>query len=241
MTIPFHRLLVVETRKLFDTRSAKLITAILLVLTVAAIFSRGLYAGPDLRRLIWTAGIGYGTLLPVLGILTVTSEWSHRTALTTFALEPRRWRVMAAKSVPPMLAAAVASLFAMLVALPATAVTGALQGVPAEWNATPAALAGWAATNILFVTSGVAVGALLLNGPAAIVICLASTMLWNIIALLGTTGETLATWLDLNRTTTPLITGELTGADAARLATSAAFWIAIPLAGIARVSRREIK
>ena len=33
-----------------------------------------------------------GFLLPVLGILLVTSEWGQRTALTTFALEPHRGR-----------------------------------------------------------------------------------------------------------------------------------------------------
>ena len=38
-----------------------------------------------------------GFLLPVLGILLVTSEWTQRTALVTFTLVPVRGRVMAAK------------------------------------------------------------------------------------------------------------------------------------------------
>ena len=38
-----------------------------------------------------------GLLLPVLGILLVTSEWSQRTALTTFTLVPRRLPGAAAK------------------------------------------------------------------------------------------------------------------------------------------------
>ena len=36
-------------------------------------------------------------LLPVLGIMLVTSEWSQRTAMTTFTLEPRRMRIVLAK------------------------------------------------------------------------------------------------------------------------------------------------
>ena len=40
-----------------------------------------------------------GILLPVLGILLVTSEWSQRTAMVTFTLEPSRSRVIAAKFV----------------------------------------------------------------------------------------------------------------------------------------------
>ncbi|WP_067168621.1 ABC transporter permease [Microtetraspora niveoalba] len=242
MTIPFHRLLAVETRKLFDTRSAAILTAVLLCVTVAAVAGRGLYAGPDMRRLVWTAGIGYSTILPVLGILTVTNEWSHRTALTTFALEPRRWRVMAAKTIPPAVTAVAASLFAVLVAIPATALTSALRDLPADWNATPAAMAGWTATNTLFVMMGVALGALLLNGPAAIVVYLASTGVWNAVAMLGAAGETAAEWLDLNRTTAPLATGDWAHADLSRIAVSAALWIVIPLLlGVARVSRKEVK
>ena len=42
-------------------------------------------------------------LLPVLGILLVTSEWGQRTTLTTFALEPHRGRVIAAKVVAALL------------------------------------------------------------------------------------------------------------------------------------------
>ena len=36
-------------------------------------------------------------LLPIIGILLVTSEWSQRTALITFTLVPKRMRVMSAK------------------------------------------------------------------------------------------------------------------------------------------------
>ena len=36
-------------------------------------------------------------LLPVLGILAITSEWSQRTGLVTFTLAPNRGRVLLAK------------------------------------------------------------------------------------------------------------------------------------------------
>src|SRR5262249_39655952 len=38
-----------------------------------------------------------GVLLPIVGILLVTSEWSQRTALLTFTLVPARLPVLAAK------------------------------------------------------------------------------------------------------------------------------------------------
>jgi hypothetical protein len=96
-------------------------------------------------------------------------------------------------------------------------------------------------TNVLVVATGLALGMLLLNAPAAIVICLTTPMLWSAVAGLGPTGALLAGWLDVNRAAIPLTNGHLTGGDAARLATSALVWIALPaIAGVVRVGRKEI-
>lgn len=226
---------------MFDTRSGMVMTAILVALTVAAIAGRGAVAGPQFDTLVRTAGIGFGTLLPVLGILTVTSEWSHRTALTTFTLEPRRWRVLAAKCLPPLVAAVAGSVFAMLVAVPVTAVAADMQKVPAEWEAAPLALLGWTVTNVLVVAMGLAVGMLLSHAPAAIVICLSTAAVWSAVSRLGAAGEVLAGWLDLNTTTGPLVAGDMAGGDVARLAVSTVFWIVIPMtAGVVRVLRRDV-
>lgn len=239
--IPFHRLLSVEARKLFDTRSSKIMTVVLVILVFVSIIGRGVVSGPELHTLIGTAGIGFGTLLPVLGILTVTAEWSHRTALTTFTLEPRRRRVLAAKCLAPLITAVVASLFATLVAVPVTAVVAAVQDVPATWEIAPLALLGWTGANVLVVATGLAVGMLLLNAPAAIVICLSTPILWAVVGKLGATGKVLTEWFDLNTTATPLTAGDMTGGDAARLAVSTIFWIVVPMtAGVVRVTRKEV-
>ena len=42
-----------------------------------------------------------GILLPVLGVLSITSEWSQRTAMVTFTLEPSRMRVVAGEDGQP--------------------------------------------------------------------------------------------------------------------------------------------
>lgn len=240
--VPFHRLLAVETRKLVDTRVSKILLAVLFVLTVVAVGARSVVAGPHLFRVLGTAGVGYGTLLPVIGILSVTSEWSRRTALTTFTLEPRRARLLVAKCVPPLLLAVAASAFAVLVAVPATVIASRVSGVAVDWDVTPYALLGWTVTIVLFTASGVALGMLLLNAPAAIVVCLSTAVLWSGVSRLGRVGSTLAEWLDLNTTTAPVAHGHLDGGDAARLATSVAFWIVVPLAvGVLRNARREIR
>ncbi|WP_433429125.1 hypothetical protein [Nonomuraea sp. CA-141351] len=237
----FMTLVRVETRKLFDTRSSKILTAILVTVGVGSVVARGLVSGPHFFTLAGTAGIGFGTLLPVLAILTMTGEWSHRTALTTFTLEPRRGRVLAAKCVPPLAAAVAACLLAMLVAAPVTAAVAAAQGVPATWQVAPHTVLGWVAAMVILTAEGLAMGLLLLNAPAAIVIYLSTPILWSAIGRLGRAGEVLAGWLDLNSTTNPLTNGDFSGGDLARLATSALAWIGIPMAvGVLRVSRKDI-
>ncbi|MFI7029240.1 ABC transporter permease [Microbispora rosea] len=239
--IPFRRLLAVEARKLVDTRSGMIITLVMVGLVVASVVARGAVVGPKPQTLAGTAGIALGTLLPVLAILTMTGEWTHRMALTTFVLEPRRHRVLAAKSVPPLVAAVALSLFAMLVAVPVTAVVAEVGGIPADWDVQPIWLLGWTGVNVLVAAQGLALGALLLNAPAAIVISLTTPVLWAVVGRLGPVGAALAEWLDLNTTCAPLTSGDMTWGEGARLATSAVFWIVIPMAaGLVRLLRKEV-
>ncbi|WP_433225537.1 ABC transporter permease [Microtetraspora malaysiensis] len=239
--VPFRRLVAVEARKLVDTRSGLILAALLVGLTVESVVARGVVVGPRALTVLGTAGIGLGTLLPVLGILTVTAEWTHHTALTTFALEPRRMRVLAAKCLPPLIAAVAASLLALLAAVLVTAVVAEVRHVPATWDISPLVLLGWTGANVLVVAEGLALGMLLMNAPAAIVVCLAGPLMWGIVARLGTAGEVLAGWLDLNATAAPLASADMTGGDLARLAVSVAFWIAAPTAaGLTRAVRREV-
>ena len=239
--IPFPRLLSVEARKLVDTRSGMVMTGSLAVLTLAFVIGRGVFSGPDLSTVIGTAGIGLAIFLPVLGILTITGEWSHRTVLTTFTLEPRRGRVLAAKTLATMIAAVVASVFAILVAVPAVAVVATVQDVPATWEIAPVTLLGWTGINLLMVTTGTALALLLLNAPAAIVVCLSTTILWTLVSQLGSAGQFLAEWFDLNTNSTPLIQESMSAGDLARLTTSMAFWIIVPtVIGFVRGIRREV-
>lgn len=89
--IPLSRLVRVELRKLANTRSGKwlLITIGVITLFVIGIFY--LTAKPSERTFFnfMAATNGpQGLLLPVLGILLITSEWSQRTALVSFTLMP---------------------------------------------------------------------------------------------------------------------------------------------------------
>lgn len=91
---PFGRLLRVELRKSYDTRAGRwlLISIGLLVLaaeTIALAVTTVQDEAMQFGDFVGTAAFLTSFLLPVLGIMVLTTEWSQRTAMVTFALEPR--------------------------------------------------------------------------------------------------------------------------------------------------------
>lgn len=238
----FGRLALVETRKFFDTVLGKVFTALVITGSITVMTGRAALLDTNLQPTITISGLVMGTLLPVLGIMSVTSEFSQRTALSAFAVEPRRARVMLAKTIPPVLATIAASLVVVVAGLAIVQIVALAQGQPATLTVDPAILLGWLLTNLILVLNGVAFGMLLLNAPAAIVVCVAGGIYWGAIALTGDLGTTLANWLDLNRTTGPLLSGTMSTVAAGPLAVSIVTWVIVPLVlGVIRVVRKEVR
>jgi ABC-type transport system involved in multi-copper enzyme maturation permease subunit len=237
--IPFSRLLRVEWRKATDTRAARWLLAAVAATTV------GLMLAPILApaRIDQTytsylgyAAIGLSILLPVVSILTLTSEWSQRTALTTFTQEPRRMRVVTAKITVSLLLGAGAALFGGLVTAAGVAVAAA-SGRTLDANLNAGLLVAFLLYVLLNVMTGVALGALVHNSAAAIV---ASFMLPIGFALLGRASQLVADWLDYSTAFNWLLNGEWSG-HTLKILVSVIIWVAVPLAlGLARTARREI-
>jgi hypothetical protein len=106
------RLTAVELRKMTDTRAGFWLQLAVVLLTVAVVAVVCLFGNAQdqtLRGMLSIAVAPASVLLPIVGILLVTSEWSQRTGMMTFALVPRRGRVVAAK----LLASIVLSLVAL--------------------------------------------------------------------------------------------------------------------------------
>ena len=244
-TIPFARLAAVEIRKLTDTRTAIVLLTLLALGAVGAMLVRTFVFTqdvPDVQDVATSTGPLLSLLLPVLGIISVTSEWSRRTALTTFALEPRRWRVLVAKLTAGAAVAITTSALMIAVAYPTTAAASAARDAEASFALDPVALAGWTATNVLFTLCGIALGAMLLNGAASIVVYFVASVAWGLVGLTGDLGSTLASWLDLNGTTVPLADGEMSFEAVGPLLSSIGLWVAAPfLLGLLRVSRIELR
>ncbi|MFG2060395.1 ABC transporter permease [Micromonospora sp. NPDC048871] len=237
------RLTGVELRKLVDTRAGRwLLIAIGLV--AAVIITLQLAYAPDDQQtfasFFGTSLFPVGVLLPVLGILSITTEWSQRTALTTFALVPRRERVIIAKLVAVLLAALASVLVCLAVAAVATLVAEATGGA-GIWRLDGMLLVHALVLQVSTALIGVAFGLLLLHTPLAIVAYLVLPIAWSILGALVQPLYRAGEWLDTNRTMEPLFTPEMTGGQWQRLVVSLLLWLVVPLvAGLVRTMRQEV-
>ena len=104
--ITVTRLVKVELRKMFNTRSGFWMLISIGVLSVIATGAVIIFA-PDsavtYESFATAIGFPMSVILPMIAILAVTSEWSQRSGLTTFTLVPSRGRVIGAKAMATVL------------------------------------------------------------------------------------------------------------------------------------------
>ncbi|MTK01128.1 ABC transporter permease subunit [Micromonospora sp. CP22] len=237
------RLTAVELRKLVDTRAGRWLLVTIGLISAVIVALLLVYAeAPEQTFTVFfsIALLPAGVLLPVLGILSITSEWSQRTALTTFALVPRRERVIAAKLVAVVLAALGSVVTSLAFAAAGTAIAGATGGA-GSWRVEGALLAHAVVFQVASVLMGAAFGLLLLNTPLAIVAYLVLPIVWSIVGEVVRPLHRAAEWLDTGRTMEPLLTAEVTAGQWQRLAVSLLVWMVVPLvAGMVRTMRQEV-
>src|SRR3954452_23010298 len=135
MTHPgYGRLTPVELRKMTDTRAGFWLQLAVVGITLAIagiIMGFGESADLDLESMLQATIQPSVNLLPIIGILLVSSEWSQRTAQITFTLVPRRTRVIIAKLLASLVVAAIAYVVSIVVALVASAAAGGDMSVSA--------------------------------------------------------------------------------------------------------------
>ena len=231
------RLVAVELRKIVDTRAGFWMQVATVALTVVAVIVAAV-AGDTADRtfaaLLDVAILPAGVLLPVAGILLVTSEWSQRTGMVTFALVPVRSRVVVAK-----IAASVTLAIGMVVMVAGVVSAAALATGGAFTDAAPL-IAQSAAYLTINVLTGVAFGMVVLASAPAIVALFALPIAWTAVATLAPFADA-APWLDTRLAYAPLTEEVLTGTQWARAGTALALWMLVPLAiGAWRIARREI-
>ena len=236
------RLVLVELRKMSDTRAGFWLLAGTALLTAAVAVIAG-FELPDedatLVNFLAISLVPASVLLPVVGILLVTSEWSQRTAMITFALVPHRSRVLVAKLLAGSALALVAFQICLVVALLTTALAG---GSSDDTWSLSAALIGQAVVSITVpMLTGIGFGAVLLASAPAIVLYFVLPTAFGILGSLHAL-EGVARWLDQSRTMEKLVEDTLSGTQWARLGASVALWTLLPLVvGFWRVRRSDVR
>jgi len=244
--IPFSRMVSVEIRKMADTRAGIWLLGLTVLVTAAFMIIFFFVADSDERifgNFIGIAATPQGFVLPVLGILLITSEWGQRTAMVTFALEPSRSKVIVAKVAAALIFGLAAFVAAVALGSLGTLLGGAEGGFD---NLKLSTFLLFLGLQILSVMQGLAYGLIFLNTPAAIVtffvLPIASSIIFSVVPAL----QDSAPWLDLGTAQQPLFElgagGEITGEQLAHLGTTSLIWIILPFAiGLVRVMRAELK
>ncbi|MET0526202.1 MAG: ABC transporter permease [Nocardioides sp.] len=249
--LPFSRLVRVELRKTWDTRaglwlliSMAVLTALVMVIQLAVVVVQDLSVG--YADFMTSTSFSISILLPVLGILLLTSEWGQRTAMVTFTLEPRRPRVIMAKLVVGAVLAVASVAVALVLGAICNLLYGAFAGVSPDWDLTVLMALSFLLLQVIGILTGFALAALLLNTAAAIVLFFVYTWvlpgLFELGAQLIGWFSDLRPWIDFNYSQTPLIDATMTGEDWAHFAVSGLIWLVLPLTiGLWRVLRAEVK
>jgi hypothetical protein len=249
--IPLSRVTRIELRKMFDTRSGFWLMASIAITATIATVAVVLFASDDsLTYSSFGAAVGVPMtiVLPMIAILSVTSEWSQRSGLTTFTLVPSRGRVILAKALAAVGVAVVSMLLALAIGALGNVVGAAINGTPQVWDISVVDSLQIILGNVLGLLAGFMLGVLIRNSPGAIVAYFVySLVLPSLAAILAANQEWFRDaqgWVDVNYAQTALFSteGALTGAQWAHIAVTGVIWLVVPLAvGLRMLMRSEIK
>lgn len=249
--IPMSRLIRVELRKLIDTRAGMwLLISIGILSALVMIILIWVLAATDetatFEDFVGAMSTPMGILLPVLGIMSVTSEWGQRTGLVTFTLEPRRIRIVVAKLVSAVVVAVIALIVSVALGALGNVLLGLISGDDMVWNVSFLQMSGFLLLHVIGLATGFAFGMLFMNTAAAIVLFFVySFVLPGLFAagaaLMGWFKD-LQPWIDFSAAQAPLFEATMTGKDWAEFGVSGLIWFVLPLAvGIWRLLRAEVK
>ncbi|WP_248581632.1 ABC transporter permease subunit [Nocardioides sp. InS609-2] len=248
--IPTTRLVKVELRKMFNTRSGFWMLVSIGVLSVIATGAVIIFAPESeitYETFATAIGLPMSVILPMIAILAVTGEWSQRSGLTTFTLVPSRGRVIGAKAIATLLVGLGSMAVAFAVGALGNVAGSALAGVDTVWDISLSMAPQMVLGNLVGMAIGFTLGAVLRNSAAAIVgYFVVSLVMPGILVLLAQVRswfEDLQPWIDWNETQVELFEGATnTGKEWAMLGSTTMIWIVIPLVvGLLLMRRSEVK
>jgi ABC-2 type transport system permease protein len=249
--IPLSRVTRIELRKMFDTRSGFWLMASIAITSVLATGAIILFAPDDeLTYTSFGTAIGFpmAVILPMIAVLSVTSEWTQRSGLTTFTLVPHRGRVILAKAASAVGVGIVSMALALAIGALGNVVGTAIAGTDPVWDISVVDASHIIVGNVLGLLMGFTLGVLIRNSPGAIVAYFVySLVLPGLAELLAANQEWFADargWIDVNYAQGQLFMfdGALTGEQWANIGVTAVVWLVLPLlVGLRLLLRSEIK
>ncbi|MFI5732376.1 ABC transporter permease [Kribbella sp. NPDC051587] len=239
----FLKLVTIELRKSLDTRSGRVLVAAILLIALAAMTWQITHlsddGGASFAGFLGAGSAGTMLILPVIGVMAMTSEWTQRTALTTFTLSPRRVRVQLAKFVSAIALSAVVMTAVVALAFGFTALAGAVTSHSTSYADLGGQLAGSYLTMALNVVMGAAFGAVIAQTAVAILVFFIAPTAWSL------AGHALfkdnANYLDVFSAFGRIAERDLHGMVPETL-TAIGVWVVLPtIVGLWLSSRREVK
>jgi len=246
---PLGRVVTTELRKMLNTRSGSWLVASLVILALLATIAVITFA-PDEQltyaTFVTAIGIPLSLVLPMIAILSVTSEWSQRTGLTTFTLVPQRGRVLAAKAIASVVVAIVSTPLAIGIGALGAVAGPSIAGLDPTWDLPLSTLLTIALGNTLGVLVGFTIAVLVRRSPAALVGYVVYQFLLPTLAMLLAASQSwfrdVQPWIDLDFAQNALFSPYLTAEQWAQVGVTALLWMAIPLVvGLKLLMRAEVK
>jgi ABC-2 type transport system permease protein len=247
--VPLTRLVQVELRKSFDTRSGRWLLASLglaAFLTTGAIVAWAPTSELAYSQFTLAIGVPMTVILPIIAVLSVTSEWSQRSGLATFTLVPHRGRVVLAKAIAAVLVTIPATAVAYAVGALGNLIGATLADVPTVWDQSLVDVGYFAAGQTLLLLVGFVLGALIRNSSGAIVAyMLYGFVVPGLLAFLAFNQDWFADarpWLDAKYNQDALLSGQLAGDGWSHLAVTSLVWLVVPMVvAVVNVLRSEVK
>lgn len=247
--IPMTRLAGVELRKMFDTRAGFWLMSSVGIVTVLATAAVILWA-PDeaITQNTFSSAIGMplSVVLPIIAVMSVTSEYSQRTGLTTYTLVPWRGRVLTAKALTTLLVGVVAMFVALAVGALGNLLGSTITGLDAVWDITLSQFGNIVLANVLGMLMGFMLGVVFRSTPAALVGYLVYSFVLPIafgtLAAFQEWFRDLQPWVDVQFAITRLFDNTMTTEYWQQLGVTTLVWLWIPLAiGLRAILRAEVK
>ncbi len=247
--IPLSRVVRVELRKMFDTRSGFwLIASIAITGLIATIATVAFAPDKDLTYYNFAKAVGYPitVILPMVALLAITGEWSQRSGLTTFTYVPSRRRVIGAKTLSSVIVAVASMVFAFAIGAVGNVVGSTIAGTSTVWDLSVGHALTILLGNLVSMSIGTMLGMLLRSSAGGLVMYFVLVLLVpNLSGLLASSQswyKDAQPWVDLPFAQTYLFEGMHTAGQWAHVATGVALWIVVPgLIGLRRVMRSEVK